>query len=70
MVSHRTEHRRQERRRKESLENISETTGESKTWERRKAQPQIGSFTERMHKHTVEVLVKSGHPMNGLFVSH
>lgn len=47
---------------------IWETTGESETWETRIAQPQIGSFTERMYKHKVEFLGKSHYPMNGLFV--
>lgn len=47
---------------------VRETTGESGTWETRIAQPQTGSFPERMYKHTVEFLGKSGHPMNGLFV--
>lgn len=44
------------------------TTGESGTWETGIARPQIGSYSERMYKHTVEFLGKSGYPMNGLFV--
>lgn len=57
---------KREKRRKveETLENVSE----SETSETRIAQPQIASFTERMYKHTVEFLGKSGYPMNGLFV--
>lgn len=47
---------------------LRETTGESGPWETRIAQPQIGSFTERMYKHMIEFLGKSGYPMNGLFV--
>lgn len=47
---------------------LRETTAESETWETKIAQPQIGSFTERMYKHKVEFLGKTCYPMNGLFV--